>query len=162
MTRVTCDFCSEPLTPEQPGIQMGEGRRMHVRCGMRSESGEMPPRQSSSGGLWQTLPTTFKRGTTRADFMRQVLAAQGIKVGPPPSVACVPQTRPKEDPMKCIDCKKSVVGPQAWHEIMGFERDRSAGGTNAVALRRRTGTVKCDDCMRREKRGISRGQGQLG
>lgn len=62
--------------------------------------------------------------------------------------------------MKC-SCGASVTAASAWHKITGWEQDRQQGGTNAVALRERTGEVMCNGCMAAAKAGVSPQQGQL-
>lgn len=47
-----CDFCGKPFDEANSAVPMGEGKRMHASCGLRSESGEMPPQDSGGHGLW--------------------------------------------------------------------------------------------------------------
>lgn len=54
---MTCDFCGKPFSSKNPPIPMGEGKRMHASCGIRSESGEMPPQNSTGLGLWAMSPS---------------------------------------------------------------------------------------------------------
>jgi hypothetical protein len=49
-------------------------------------------------------------------------------------------------------------GVTPWYEVLGWERERKQGGTNALFDRRRTGTVMCNDCRQRIKYCGSPGQ----
>lgn len=62
----------------------------------------------------------------------------------------------------CIDCGHGPLDLRScWHEVIGFERDRVQGGTNAIAERKRTGRIICDGCKRKRGLGISPDQGRL-
>jgi len=64
--------------------------------------------------------------------------------------------------MTCDECGREIAYEQAaWYEVVGYERHRSQGGTNAVAMRKRTGKAICGPCMVSLKAGIAPGQGQL-
>lgn len=62
-------------------------------------------------------------------------------------------------------CGTEIVSRGAWHQVVGFEQDRSAGGTNALALRKRTEKVACNACVSLAKsereRGVNPNQGSL-
>ena len=62
--------------------------------------------------------------------------------------------------MKCISCgtEKNLNERTAWHEVSGYAQHRSQGGTNALALRRRTGRVMCNICMMEAKAKLPPGQ----
>lgn len=63
----------------------------------------------------------------------------------------------------CQDCGHGPLDLRGcWHEITGYEKDRAQGGTNAVAERKRTGSILCDSCMHKRKLGIASGQGTFG
>lgn len=49
---------------------------------------------------------------------------------------------------KCVDCGTAVAenDPGVYREVIGFERARSQGGTNAVHIRRLTGVYLCRSC----------------
>jgi len=57
-------------------------------------------------------------------------------------------------PICCI-CGESVRGSSRalLHEVVGFERERDAGGTNHLIARRRTGRIVGPCCARRVQRG---------
>jgi len=50
---------------------------------------------------------------------------------------------------------------QVYHEVLGFERDRKQGGTNALRCRRRTGKIAHRFCVDREAQHIGAAQGSL-
>lgn len=68
---------------------------------------------------------------------------------------------------RCIDCgeqvKDGLLG--SYREIKGWEKVRSKGGGNAIALRKETGFVMCGGCGERRKlhdrAGITQGQTSL-
>jgi len=56
----------------------------------------------------------------------------------------------------CILCGGPVTGhQQVEFQVVGFERPRAQGGTNALRLRRRTGNVAHRDCVDKEARGLT-------
>jgi hypothetical protein len=62
----------------------------------------------------------------------------------------------------CAGCKREIEPNEViWYEIIGWEKDRRGGGTNAVFDRRRTGSIMCDNCRWKIKFGGSTGQGDL-
>jgi len=62
----------------------------------------------------------------------------------------------------CSTCGCVIEREQdAWWEIIGWEKARRGGGTNAVFDRKRTGSAMCDPCHQRRKFGGSTGQGEL-
>lgn len=63
--------------------------------------------------------------------------------------------------MKCDACGGPTTPTLAWYQVVGYEQPRTQGGTNALALRKRTGKVICDGCIRRRKAGIADGQQTL-
>jgi hypothetical protein len=60
----------------------------------------------------------------------------------------------------CASCGRPVERVEL-HEIVGFERDRSAGGTNHVVARHRTGRVVGSCCALRVQAGVPVEQGTL-
>jgi len=61
--------------------------------------------------------------------------------------------------MFCRECGRVVREKEnPWTEVTGFERKREAGGTNHVALRKRTGVLICPECMVRLQAGLDAGQ----
>ena len=64
--------------------------------------------------------------------------------------------------MKCFECEEEIRrGAPFWQSIEGWEQKRTDGGTNAVALRQRTGLVMCNTCMTKRKAGIPAAQEKL-
>jgi hypothetical protein len=62
----------------------------------------------------------------------------------------------------CSGCGNGPLDLRScYHEVKGYERDRAAGGTNAVALRERTGKIMCPSCVEKLKRGIDPTQARL-
>lgn len=61
--------------------------------------------------------------------------------------------------MNCPFCLKPVEGP-SYHEVLGWERDRKQGGTNALRLRERTGKQAHQWCVDRAVEGRT-GQQEL-
>jgi len=61
---------------------------------------------------------------------------------------------------RCLRCGEPARRA-ALHEITGFERERSAGGTNHVIARKRTGRIVCPDCADKVQRGTDPEQGGL-
>ena len=60
--------------------------------------------------------------------------------------------------LECHECNDPILNPaQAWYEITAYEHPRQQGGTNAVALRKRTGVVVCEACMLARKMAAQRG-----
>jgi len=56
----------------------------------------------------------------------------------------------------CILCGGPVTEhQQVEFQVVGFERPRAQGGTNALRLRRRTGNVAHRDCVDKEARGLT-------
>ena len=63
---------------------------------------------------------------------------------------------------RCHQCGQEIEREaDAWWEIIGWEKPRKQGGTNAVFDRKRTGIAMCDGCHTRRKYGGSTGQGDL-
>lgn len=62
---------------------------------------------------------------------------------------------------ECIECGGPTTYAHDFHEITGFEERREGGGTNAVALRERTGRMMCRACMTLRRAGQSAQQGAL-
>lgn len=62
----------------------------------------------------------------------------------------------------CVECGKPVRSmARALHEIVGYERARSQGGTNHVVARRRTGRIVGPCCAERVQMGVEHAQGTL-
>jgi hypothetical protein len=61
----------------------------------------------------------------------------------------------------CVYCGAEIDAASDYRKIVGWERSRSAGGTNAVALREPTDEWACRWCIERLKRGITAEQGSL-
>jgi hypothetical protein len=68
---------------------------------------------------------------------------------------------PSNDLM-CVFCRDVVIlnQPHYWEET-GFVKGRSAGGTNALALRQRTGRVAHLSCVDLRRAGYDPQQGTL-
>lgn len=50
--------------------------------------------------------------------------------------------------MKCNRCKKDGFQPSQLNwQVVGYEKDRKQGGTNALRARKRTGKALCDPCL---------------
>jgi hypothetical protein len=63
---------------------------------------------------------------------------------------------------RCSSCGTEILrDADAWWEIIGWEKARKQGGTNAVFDRKRTGVAMCDPCHIRRKYSGSTGQGDL-
>lgn len=76
-----------------------------------------------------------------------------------PELVAVEVTRAQGpiDSEVCDECGKTIDrGLPVWWEVWGWEQERVGGGTNHVALRRRSGRVMCEGCMH-----VKRGQGPL-
>lgn len=57
--------------------------------------------------------------------------------------------------MRCAGCDLVIHrGEAVAYEVVGWEKDRQGGGTNHLALRRRTGVAMHADCLERRKRGL--------
>ena len=64
----------------------------------------------------------------------------------------------------CAICGRGIA--DAWSgnvyfRVTGWERDRDAGGTNALRARERTGEVAHRECVDLEARGVVPGQSSL-
>jgi len=57
--------------------------------------------------------------------------------------------------IKCALCDAPIGDSRIYHEVVGFERDRKQGGTNALRVRRRTGRVAHFFCVDREEQKTS-------
>ena len=66
-------------------------------------------------------------------------------------------------PPCCIDCDEPVNphDPNTLHEVVGFHRDRSAGGQNHVRFRAETGRLLCVSCANRRQYGIGTQQAAM-
>lgn len=63
----------------------------------------------------------------------------------------------------CSSCGRELKPHEnPWVEVKGWERKRSQGGTNHVALRKNTGVIMCPECMILLQRGLSPDQMTLG
>lgn len=64
---------------------------------------------------------------------------------------------------RCDDCRRTYpMSADHWHEVIGYETDRhGAGGTNAIAARRRTGQILCVACKTLRASGMLPGQSRL-
>lgn len=57
---------------------------------------------------------------------------------------------------RCVECGSPVRSTtRVLHEIVGYERDRSQGGTNHVIARRRTGRIVGPCCAERVQAGVA-------
>ena len=63
----------------------------------------------------------------------------------------------------CTFCEREVnPGVETvWYGVQGWEHERDAGGTNHVALRKRTGETACHVCMDKLQRGLSPNQAAM-
>lgn len=59
------------------------------------------------------------------------------------------------DPHACVFCGGAINHVSDYRRVEGFERHRSEGGTNALALRKATEEWACSACVDRAKRGVS-------
>ena len=67
-----------------------------------------------------------------------------------------------ENAVRCARCGEAIENlATVWMEVLGWEHDRSQGGTNHVALRKRTGRLMHNACMKLEQDGIPSGQDSL-
>jgi len=55
----------------------------------------------------------------------------------------------------CVECGSELNPDTAWHEVTGWEHYRVQGGTNHVALRKRSGKLMCQVCMMKLQSGLS-------
>lgn len=64
----------------------------------------------------------------------------------------------------CADCGQTFDERRrgTWREVSGWAVERTAGGTNAIRLKRETGRVICPDCGRHRDLGLLPGQRTLG
>ena len=63
--------------------------------------------------------------------------------------------------MTCVYCKGPIDGSLDYRRVIGWERQRSAGGTNAIALREPQDEWACAECVRKLKRGVTLEQTSL-
>lgn len=74
-------------------------------------------------------------------------------------------TAPSRPGAACIDCGNSITGTH-FQRVTGWERSRSQGGTNAIALREPEQVFMCVGCMelrrRQARSGVSAQQMTLG
>jgi hypothetical protein len=63
----------------------------------------------------------------------------------------------------CVYCGGSIDAEHDYHAIVGWEKRRSGGGTNAIALRETAKPDRwaCEDCINKLKRGVTPEQGSL-
>lgn len=62
----------------------------------------------------------------------------------------------------CLDCKRDLSDDpptMVWRAVQGWERGRSEGGTNHVAMREPQDAFLCDVCMRKRQRGLRAQEG---
>ena len=65
--------------------------------------------------------------------------------------------------MNCSECKQPIDDRfhNYWTKVEGWERRRSAGGTNHLAMRKQKDEFLCDACMRMLQRGLDPRQSSL-
>ena len=61
----------------------------------------------------------------------------------------------------CHFCTRGVEERYAYQKVVGWERERAAGGANQITLREPQGVFACDGCIRKLKAGISTDQATL-
>lgn len=83
----------------------------------------------------------LRRGDATIAELTEALDTMGIELGD--RFVLTPGSGGKG----CLRCGKSVAALTSWVEVIGFEKFRSQGGTNHVALRQRTGDALCFGCM---------------
>jgi hypothetical protein len=65
-------------------------------------------------------------------------------------------------PIRCCFCDTPIPSPRnAWRKVIGFERQRQEGGTNALALRRPLDEYACNFCVDKQKAGVDPSQETL-
>lgn len=102
----------------------------------------------------------FKRGETLRADLEEAFDSLGIAPGDHYAVTVAPRLTADS----CLDCGEGIANAKtAWAEVIGWERPRSQGGTNHVALRQPTGRVRCGSCMNARQHGVDPvAQGRLG
>lgn len=75
----------------------------------------------------------------------------------------VPNLHEQVNLPKCAFCAKPVdpEGPFAYRKVVGWERKRDQGGTNAIRLRVPQPEFACEFCINKETKGINARQGSL-
>ncbi len=63
--------------------------------------------------------------------------------------------------LTCDICGEPSPAASTWYGVKGYEQPREGGGANHIALRRRTGELVCDGCMRKMQAGIAPNQDSL-
>lgn len=63
--------------------------------------------------------------------------------------------------LKCVFCESVVKPEQDYRRVIGWERSRSQGGTNALRLRKQLEQWACRWCIEKMVKGIAVGQEAL-
>ncbi len=56
---------------------------------------------------------------------------------------------------KCTFCDGPVSADRDYRKVVGWERNRAAGGTNAIAAREPQDEWACTTCIEKLKRGVT-------
>lgn len=62
---------------------------------------------------------------------------------------------------RCIHCQGPIDEDQDYRKVIGWERRRSAGGTNAIKLREPLDDWACRWCVEKQVKGLAPSQGAL-
>lgn len=65
------------------------------------------------------------------------------------------------DAGQCIHCSDPIDPDQDFRKVIGWERRRGAGGTNAIKLRQPQDEWACRYCIAKLVKGISPTQGSM-
>jgi len=65
-------------------------------------------------------------------------------------------------PVSCVFCGDGIPSLRnAYRKVVGFEKQRDQGGTNALALRRPLNEWACNTCVDKQKSGVDPRQEEL-
>lgn len=91
---------------------------------------------------------------------RRMAEERGIVADPEPE-----QAEPEEPTggvLRCAICGAEIASVRiAWRKVVGYERPRKQGGTNAIRLRRPVDEYACEICVTRLRAGVDPAQGTL-
>jgi len=62
---------------------------------------------------------------------------------------------------RCVYCNRPVTIDHDYRKVIGWERHRSGGGTNALAVREPQDEWACSECVSKLKRGVTMEQTSL-
>jgi hypothetical protein len=64
--------------------------------------------------------------------------------------------------LRCVFCGRVIASPaHGWRKVVGWERERSQGGTNALAVRQPLDEWCCVEDMQKLRRGLDPAQQSL-